>query len=223
MQKAAAMKSDSELKAHVTAELEWDPEVELSGIRVAAQDGVVTLSGTVNTAAEMEAVQRAVRRVGGVRGIALELDVQLAPCHCRSDTEIAQAALAALRWHASVPEERIQVSVDEGVVTLAGEVDWAYQRASADEAMRHLVGVRQVVDRITVSPRASAAGIEDKIRSALTRHAERVAQHIHVSVEGGVVTLDGEVETLAEHDAALGTAFSAPGVSRVVDHLRVAA
>lgn len=217
------MKTDQQLKTDVVAELAWTPPINATGIGVAVKDGVVTLSGGVETYLEKHAVERAVRRVGGVRGIALDLDVRLAPPHQRSDAEIARAALDALGWHSMVPDDKVKVAVDDGWVTLTGEVDWGYQSANAEQCIRPLVGVRGVSNQIGLTQRASPADILAGIEAALTRHARREAKHIAVEVDGGVVTLRGEVGSMAEHEAALGTAHAAKGVTRVVDRLEVVA
>ena len=216
------MKSDSDVKHDVTEELRWDPAVNATNIGVAVRDGIVTLSGQVDSFAQKHAAERAVMRVGGVRGIALELEVRLAPHGTRTDTEIAQAALHALRWHSLVPDDKVRVEVEGGKLALSGEVDFAYQRASAEECVRALVGVTAIDNRITIRPRVGEYDIAGQIGAALKRHAERQARHIKVDVEGAVVTLSGMVDSLAEHDAAIGTAFASPGVARVVDRLEVA-
>lgn len=216
------MKTDLQLKADVTAELTWDPAIQATGIGVAVQDGVVTLSGTLDTYAEKLAAERAVRRVGGVRGIALDLQVKLAREHQRGDTELAQAALQALAWQAQLPPNRIKVEVEDGWVTLTGEVEWAYQIAIAEQCVRPLVGVTGLSNRITLKPRADASDISDEIAAALARHAQREAQNIQVEVAGSLVTLRGKVGSLAERKAVVGTALAAKGVGRVVDQLEVA-
>lgn len=217
------MKTDIQLKTDVSDELAWDAAIDATAIGVAVTNGVVTLTGTLNTFAEKHAVERAVRRVAGVRGIAVDLDVKLALKHKRTDTDIAQAAIAAMKWHSMVPDERVRVEVENGWVTLSGELDWGYQVASADQAVRTLTGVRGLSNAITVKPRVDARDVGARITAALTRHAQREAHHIGVDVEGGIVTLSGKVHSMAERDAALGTASAARGVSRVIDRLRVEA
>ena len=162
------------------------------------------------------------RRVAGVRGIAMELDVKLAPAHVRSDSEIAQAATAALRRNALVPIGKVKVKVENGWVTLTGEVDWTYQYATAEQCIRPLAGVRGLFNHVTIRPRVDGREIGEEITAALTRQALREARHIDVKVEGAVVTLSGKVHSKAEHDAAVGVAFSTHGVAHVVDHLQVA-
>jgi osmotically-inducible protein OsmY len=216
------MKTDLQLRNDILAELAWDPAVNPAGVGVAVAEGIVTLSGSVDTWIQKHAVERATRRVAGVRGLAVDLQVRLAPGHRRTDAEIAQAALHALAWHSLVPEDRVKVEVDDGWVTLRGEVDWGYQSATAEQAVRPLIGVRGVSNEIRLTQHVDAQRVRDEIAAALKRHAEREARHIAVEVEGGVVTLRGLVDSLAEHDAAMGTAFAAKGVTRVVDRLQVA-
>lgn len=217
------MKTDVQIKSDVTAELMWDPAVNYANVGVAVKDGVVTLSGTVDTYLQKHAVERAVRRVGGVRGIAVDMEVRLSPGHKRTDAEIAQAALHALRWHSLVPDDKVKVEVEDGWVTLTGEVDWRHQIASAEQCVRPLVGVRGVTSTIHLKERASAEDIRTGIAAALARHARREAGHIAVEVDGAAVTLRGKVDSLAEHDAAIGTAIAAKGVVRVIDRIDVAA
>jgi len=215
------MKSDLQIKSDVTDELIWDPAVNSTNIGVAVRDGIVTLSGTVDSYMQKHAVERAARRVAGLRGIALDLEVRLAPGHQRTDTEIAQAALHALRWHSLVPDAHVDVEVEDGWVTLRGGLDWAYQSASAESAVRPLVGVRGVTNEIRLVQHAHAERIREDIAEALKRHAQREAGRIAIDVAGGVVTLHGQVDSLAERDAAMGTALAAKGVTRVVDRLDV--
>jgi osmotically-inducible protein OsmY len=217
------MKSDIQLKTDVTEELAWDPAINETNIGVMVKDGVVTLAGELDTFAEKHAVERAVRRVSGVRGIALDLDVKLAPEHKRSDSDIAQAAITALRLNSLVPDGKVKVEVEDAWATISGEVDWAYQFASAEQCVRPLIGVKGLTNNITVRPRTNRKDIAGQISAALRRQAEREAKNIGIEVEGSVVTLRGKVHSFAEHDAAVGAAFGTHGVSRVVDKLEVAA
>jgi osmotically-inducible protein OsmY len=215
------MKTDMQLKADVADEVAWDPAINAACIGVMVKDGVVTLTGHLDSFSEKYAVERAVRRVAGVRGIALELDVKLAVEHKRSDSELAQAAATALRLNSMVPEGKVQVEVENGWVTLTGEVDLSYQLSRAEQCIRPLAGVRGIFNSITIKPRASSKDVGAQIMAALTRQAMREAKHITIEVEGGVVTLWGKVQSLSEREAAVGAAFSAHGVSRVVDKLEV--
>jgi len=215
------MKTDLQLKKDVLAELEWDPSINASQVGVAAKDGVVTLTGHLDTYAEKHAVERAVQRVLGVKGIAVELDVKLDAGHKRSDSEIAAAAEAAFKWHALVPDDRIQVKVEKGWLTLMGQVDWEYQRREAEKAVRSLTGVVGVSIAITLKPVATPANVSNRIRDALTRHADDEAKHIEVIVKDAKVILRGKVDSWVERSAASAAAWSAPGVTGVVNELTV--
>lgn len=215
------MKTDPQLKQDVSDELAWDPAVKSEHVGVAVKNGVVSLSGHIDTYAEKRAIEKALRRVNGVKAIALELDVLLSPDHQRNDTDIAQAAEQALRWNSSLPPDRVRATVEHGWITLGGEVDWDYERISAEKAVRSLTGVLGVRNEITLRPRATPAGIATRIEQALERHAEREARRITVDVRGATVTLRGNVDSWRERDAAAGAAWSAPGVLAVVNELRV--
>lgn len=217
------VKTDQQLKSDVVAELAWTPGVNATNIGVAVKTGVVTLSGGVDTYLQKHTVERAVRMVSGVRGIAMDLEVRLAPHDKRGDAQVAEAALHSLRWHSLVPDDKVKVAVEDGWVTLTGELDWGYQSASAEQAVRPLIGVRGVSNQIRLKQHVNPAAIRVDIESALTRRAQREARHITVDVDGGVVTLRGEVGSMAEHDAVLGTAHAARGVTRVVDRLEIVA
>lgn len=215
------MKTDADLKRDVTDELAWDPAVDSTAVGVAVKDGVVTLTGHIDTFAQKHAVARAVRRVTGVKAIAIELDVKLAPGHQRSDTEIAQSAEHALKWNTLVPVDKVRLVVDHGWVTLRGEVDWEFQRRTIEKAIRPLMGVVGLSNEITLRVRPVAANVSQRIEQALTRQAIREAKHIHVGVDGTTVKLTGTVHSWQERDAAQGVAWTAPGVRAVINELNV--
>jgi osmotically-inducible protein OsmY len=215
------MKTDAQLKKDVESELEWDPSIDATHVGVTAKDGVVTLSGHLETFAEKYAAERAAQRVGGVKAVAVELDVRLGAGGQRTDAEIAGAADSALLWNTLVPEERIKVMVEKGWITLSGEVDWNYQRDNAFKAVRSLLGVVGVSNDITLRPQVTQANISARIQGALQRQAEREANGIEILVRGHTVTLKGTVHSWAERAAAQGAAWSAPGITSVVNELRV--
>jgi osmotically-inducible protein OsmY len=217
------MKTDAQLKDDVTTELDWDPAINASHIGVSAKDGVVTLSGHLDTYTEKYAIERAVGRVAGVKAIAMEIDVKLEPNHKRSDTEIAAAVESALKWHTQVPDEKIKVKVEKGWVTLKGEVDWDYQRRNAEAAVRPLTGVVGVSNGMTLKVAIAPSNVVGRIKDAFTRHAEREAKQIEVAVNGALVTLRGTVDSWAERTAAAGAAWSAPGITNVINEIRVQA
>lgn len=217
------MKTDSDLRHDILTELAWDPVVPEAKVGVAVSDGVVTLSGRLDTYAEKIATQRAVERVSGVQAIALEIDVVPQGVHKRSDTEIAMAAEQALGWNTSVPKDRVKVAVEKGWVTLSGELDWNFQRGAVERMIRPLRGVLGITDNITLKSLPIPANLSARIQDALTRQASREARRIEIAVDGSVVTLRGHVHSWAERNAAEGATWSAPGVSRVDNQLTVRA
>lgn len=215
------MKSDSEIRTEVLAELDWDPVTKGAAVGVAVQAGVVTLSGHLSSHAQKYAVEHAARRVRGVRALAVELEVRLPADWRRSDTEIALAVERALEWNALVPHEKISVQVEAGCVTLEGEVEWHYQREVAEACVRDLLGVTSVANQLVVRAKATPLEVQSKIEGALKRQAEREASRIEVHVAGAEVILRGQVHSWAERRAAEGAAWSAPGVTHVSNHLSV--
>ena len=215
------MKTDADLKRDVTAELAWDPSVKATAIGVAVKDGVITLTGHIDTFAEKHATSRAVRRDAGVKAIALELDVKIAPDHKRSDTDIATSAEQALKWNTLVPVEAIRLTVDHGWVTLQGDVEWDYQRLSVEKAIRPLMGVVGISNEIVLRAQPKMVDLARRIEGALMRQAIREAQHVQIAVDGTTVKLSGTVHSWQERDAVQGVAWSAPGVRSVINELRV--
>ena len=214
-------KTDIALKADVIRELVWDPAVKETAIGVAVKDGVATLTGHLDTYAEKDAAMRAVRRVGGVKAIAVEIDVKLSPTHQRSDTDIAKNIELVLKWNTSIPPESVRVTVDHGWVTLQGQVEWDFQRSHAEKVIRPLMGVVGISNEIALRTRPRADRLAQQIEDALTRQALREAKRIKVEVDGSTVTLRGAVHSWQERDAAQGVAWSAPGVGNVVNELNV--
>lgn len=215
------MKTDSEIKKDVLAELLWDPLISETKVGVTVNEGVVTLTGHLDTYAEKVAAKRAAERVSGVKAIALELDVIPVGSHQRSDTEIALAVEHALSWNTSVPQDRVKVAVEKGWVTLKGDLDWNFQRRAVERIVRPLKGVVGITDNIQLKTLPVPLKLQERIQEALTRQAMREARRIEVSVEGSEVTLRGHVHSWAERNAAEGASWSAPGVTRVNNQLLV--
>lgn len=215
------MKTDKQIHLDVLEALKFDPEIRERNIAVAVKDGIVTLSGEVENHAQKVVAEQAVKRVEGVRGFAEELQVNPPAHHHRTDQEIAEAALNALTWHVLVPNDKIQVKVEHGWVTLYGEVDWNFERKNAYDVVRLLVGVRGITDKIIVKAHPAKTDVKERIVEAFERGARKEAQDVRVSVAGSTVTLEGSVHTWAEYEAAEHAAWSAIGVSMVRNKLVV--
>ena len=216
-------KSDAQLQSDVQQELMWDPSVGRSEIGTACKNGVVTLSGQVDTYAQKYAAMRAAERVTGVRVVADELSVKVPFSFKRTDIDIAHAVAETLRWDVEVPDDRIKARVDEGWVWLDGDVEWEYQRSAAERAVRYLTGVRGVTNNLKLSARPWIPDVKSRIESALKRTAEADAGHITVEAANGSVTLSGRVRSWAARQEAERAAWSAPGVTLVKDELTVSA
>ena len=216
------MKTDTALQQDILAELEWEPSVNAANVGVEVKDGVVTLAGHVDTYAEKRDAELAAQRVAGVKAIAVEMDVRLAGSDQRTDSDIARAAITVLEWNTSVPRDSIQVKVENGWLTLTGEVRWAYQRQSVADGVRSLMGVTGVSDQIVLKPDVSSSVIHADIEAALKRRAQKDSRRISVSVDGHEVTLRGSVASWAEKDLANHSAWGTAGVRNVVDHMTVA-
>jgi osmotically-inducible protein OsmY len=216
------MKTDSELRAEVLSELQWDASIREEDIAVSVKDGVVTLAGTVDSYAQRYAAERAIERVKGTRAIVNDLAVKLSGALTRTDAEIAHAAVNALRWHVQVPEEHIRVKVSDGWLTLEGEVNRQYEKQAAENAVRFLLGLKGMTNLITLRPGASSSDVKHRIRSSLQRQAELDADQITVEASGSRITLHGTVRSMAERREAERAAWNAPGVTLVVNEITVA-
>lgn len=215
------MKDDKALQLDVIDELQWEPSVDAAEIGVTARDGVVTLTGRVPTYCERVTAERVAKRVHGVKALANDIEVRPQGVGERTDTELAQVILEALRWKSHVPSDRVKVAISKGWVTLEGEVDWHYQKQAAEEAVRPLLGVRGVFNVITIKPKALATDVQHRIEAAFKRNAELDANQVRVEAHEGKVTLRGDVHSWAERQEAERTAWAAPGVTQVEDLLTI--
>ena len=216
------MSTDSQLQTDVMDELKWEPGVDQEGIGVAVTSGVVTLSGTVGSYAEKLLAEKTVRRVKGVRAVAEELEVRFAWQPKKSDAEIAKRVADILEWDPLMPRDRINVTVEDGAVKLAGKVDWNYQRDLAIEDAAKISGVARIVNWIEVAPPVSSADIRQRIEQAFERQADLEAEKITVQAHGGKVTLTGKVSSWNKRNVAERAAWAAPGVTQIEDKLVVA-
>jgi osmotically-inducible protein OsmY len=213
--------TDRELQQHVQNALDWEPSVQSSAIGVSVDNGVVTLRGDVPSFSEKEAAERVALHVFGVRAVANDLTVLIAGSAERSDSDIAEAALNAMRWHTSLPEKNLTVVVRNGWITLSGAVDWQYQKEAATRAVRDLIGVRGVTNTIAIHPSLKAGDVRDKIEAAFRRSAEIDARRVNVTVHDSTIVLSGHVRSFAERREAEKAAWAAPGVAQVDDRLTI--
>lgn len=213
-------KTDKQLQQDVEEELRWDPKLNSAKIGVTVDKGAVSLNGTVDTYAEKWAAEDATKRVFGVRTVAQDLKVKVLSDHQQSDSDIAAAVLSALKWDVYVPST-VTARVQQGTVTLEGQVGWNYERDAAERAVRFLMGVVFVSNLISIKPETSAAQVKEKVEAALQRQATKDAKSIHVNTAGGKVTLTGHASSWAMIDDAATAAWAAPGVTEVIDELTV--
>ena len=212
--------TDKALKEDVMRELDWDPKIDASHIGVTANGGAVTLTGHVRSYTEKMLAVKAAERVNGVKAVADELEVELPSSHVRNDSEIAEMVARTLRWHTLLPDT-IEAEVRNGVVTLKGEVEWRYQRQTAERGVRDITGVRSVINLIAVKPRVKADDVKRRIADTIKRNASLDATAIHVQTTNGTVHLEGTVHSLWEKRMAEQAAASAPGVKEVDNDLTV--
>jgi len=214
-------KTDITLQRDIIDELHWDPSVGVVEIGVAVRDGVVTLSGSVESNTTRFNAIHAAERVAGVQALADDLIVKLPSSFVRSDTDMAHAAVEALKGNVEVPDDGLRVRVDDGWLILEGDVDWQYQREAAAGCVRHLTGVRGVSNLITLKPRPFPSDIRHRIHAALQRSADVDSKNISIETANGTVTLRGSVRSWAERQDAERAAWSAPGVTSVDDQIAI--
>jgi osmotically-inducible protein OsmY len=217
------MKSDRELQRDVTAELNWDPSVDASRIDVEVHAGIATLAGLVTSYAQKCRAQMAAWRVGGADGVVANLEVDLPSSDKRTDEDITRAARDVLAWNSSIPPRRVKVAVNQGWLLLSGNVEWEYQSRAAESAVRDLVGIKGLVNLIEIRPGIEPRDVVRQIEAALRRRSFRCAKGVSVMVNGGTVTLCGQLDSQSERTAARLAAWRAPGVRNVVDQTTIAA
>src|SRR5437870_10367143 len=219
MATATLNRTDQELQQDVLAELKWDAQIQPNEIGVSVKDGVVTLTGWVDSYLKKWSAEEAAHKVAGVKAVANDIEIKLATE--RTDPDIAEAAVHALEWDAFVPSGKVQVTVSKGWVTLKGEVEWQYQKQDAERVVRRLTGVKGVTNLITVKPRVTPSELKKKIEDALVRNAEIDANKITVEVQGSKAILKGTVRAWAEKEEAARVAWSAPGITSVESRITV--
>ena len=215
------MSADTRLQRAVTAELNWDPRVPAGHIGVVADAGIITLTGHVENYADKDAAAAAARRVKGVRGVEEDIGVRLGHLGKRTDDEIAAAIVHRLSWDVSVPAGRVTPTVEEGWLSLTGEVDWRFQKEAAEQDVQRLAGVIDVSNEITIKRRINVEDIEDKITHALHRSWLFDPKLVSVGADEGTITLTGTVPTLRDRRVAETTAWASTGAVDVINQIKV--
>lgn len=213
--------TDTDLKQNVERALEWEPSLDAKDIGVAVDAGVVTLRGNVTSYTEKLEAERVTLAVYGVKAVANDLVVHISDILKRTDTEIAHAAVNAIGWHSLIPKDRITVTVTNGWLELHGTVDYQYQRDAAYRAVRNLIGVTGISNKVTVKSHVKASDVRAQIEAAFRRSAEVDARRINVAASDGTVILTGNVHSWAERRQAERAAWAAPGVIQVDDRLAI--
>lgn len=215
------MKTDLELQKDVMEELKWEPFLNSTEIGVAVKSGIVTLSGTVDNYSKKKIAEKAALSVGGVKAVAEDIVVKVGASNHKDDTEIAEAVVNALRWNSAVQEDKIKVKVENGWVTLEGQIDWPFQREAAKTAVESLLSVKGITNLITIAEKISTADLKKKIREAFHRSATIDSNNIDIINNGNKVTLTGSVRSYAEKQDAEKAAWNAPGVTAIDNKLEV--
>jgi osmotically-inducible protein OsmY len=215
------MKTDLQIQKDVIDELKWHPNLVSSEIGVAVKNGVVTLSGQVDSYTKKTTAEKLAKKVAGVKAIAEDIQVGVSPNYKRTDAEIAQDVVNALKWNSAVLQERIKIEVEDGVVRLDGEVDWNFQRTEAKKSIENIQGVRMVLNFVTIKPQTVPADIEKRITAAFSRSASIDSKAVHAQVSGNKVILTGTVRSIAEKNDADNAAWAAPGIVHVDNKLEI--
>lgn len=215
------MKTNEQIQKDVYDELKWDPRINETEVGVSISEGVVTLSGYVPLYAEKKAAQEAAQRVAGVTAVVDDIKVKVMSAFKKDDQDVAKAALNALEWHVWIPHKNIKLVVADGWITLSGEVEWDYQRKAVESAVRYLSGVKGVINNITLKPAINTKDIKDKIEKAILRMAQEDIAKINVTSSDSEVRLSGSVSSWAERSNAESAAWSASGVLKVKNEIRI--
>ncbi len=217
------MKSDETIQRDVQLALKWQPEIDVTSIGITVKNGIVTLTGTVSEYGEKKAAEEAVKSVSGVKAIVEEIEVYRNNPQKPTDMEIAQAIRDAYKWRWDIPDDHLRIIVEDGWITLEGEVAWNYQKEAARETAVRIIGVRGIKNKIEITPaKGHRVNIKD-IESALWRNPDIDDEDIAVEIQGNKVILQGEIPTLVQKEEAARMAWSAPGVEFVENLLEVTA
>jgi osmotically-inducible protein OsmY len=215
------MKTDLDIQQDVMAELLWEPGLRVAEIGASVKNGVVILSGIVDSYYKKVLAEKAAKKVAGVKAVAEEIEVRVPGSRKVSDLDIAEAVINSLKWNSTVVEEAINVKVEKGAVTLEGEAEWNFQKESAQKAVENLVGITSIINNIRVINKVSMEDLQEKIDEAFVRSATLDADKIRIDVNGDKVVLSGRVRSFAEKKDAERTVWASPGVMHVINNLEV--
>lgn len=215
------MKSNEDLQKDVQSAIKWEPLLNAAEIGVTAKDGVVTLTGIVDSYAKKLEAESAAKNVTGVRAVAEEIEIKFSSSYSKNDTEIANEVLNAWKWNWEIPNDKIKVKVEKGWVTLEGELTWNYQKEAAKRVITNLMGVKGVSNNITIKSETHDAVEKVSIERALARSLSINDENIHVKVTGHTVKLTGRVDSFYQKDEAERIAWNAPGVWTMDNELAV--
>lgn len=215
------MKTDVQLQKDVMEEIQWHPLLNSSEIGVAVKNGIVTLSGQVDSYLKKAEAENATKKVVGVKALAEDIQIGVAPFYKKTDTDIAEAVVNALKWHSGVRDEKIKIKVENSIVRLEGEVEWEFERNTAKSAIENLSGVKGVINMITIKPRIVPSDVTKRINAAFHRSATIDASNISAEISGSKVILRGSVRSYSEKEDAENAAWNAPGVVSVQNELKV--
>ncbi|MFI5385055.1 MAG: BON domain-containing protein [Fimbriimonadales bacterium] len=215
------VREDQDLRQAVLDELECEPSIQANAIGVAVEHGVVSLTGRVDNFTQKLAAEHAAQRVPGIKAVAEEIEIDIPSLHQRTDRDIAEAAVIALTWNAIVPHERVKVKVENGWITLSGNLEWGYQKTAAENAVKELLGVKGVHNLIVTKKLADSNEVKREISRLFHRNIQRDLDHIVVETHDGTVQLRGSVSSWAERQEALKAAWNTPGVAKVENYITI--
>lgn len=215
------MTTDALLQQEIKNAFSHQPLISDEIIHISVLNGIVTLTGEVDSYAKKLVAEAVVAKIPGIRALAEDIRIDVRPAIVKSDTRIAQEAAAALEYHTAFREHKITIKVEAGVIKLMGEVDWEFQRRNAQSAMEKISGIRSVLNLLTIRPAITGKQVIQMIGAAFHRSASLDIESVHAEVRDHVVTLYGSVRSLAEKADAEQAALRYPGIVKVINKLEV--